>query len=213
MAADALTRLNPRKTQCPQWSSNSIIPFMHKGYIHISSQITLFLRGEKPLAWSAVYVFVPMQPYIVEICDSLRGKIFQKFIERWDWGVGDWEDWVEQFANILLNPHFPPRPIPPQWQIYSFLPMEECGAQHPCEYMFLLSTGRCVFPLRVLRKHCSGAFDDVKHKTGVLKKSIILGAAADTRASHLWVFVSYLCFYPLASYPSRLSASRSTQKY
>lgn len=111
MAADALTRLNPRKTQCLQWSSNSIIPFMHKGYIHISSQITLFLWGKKPLAWSAVYVFVPMQPYIVEICDSLRGKIFQKFIERWDWGVGDWEDRVEQFANILLNPHFPP-PVP-----------------------------------------------------------------------------------------------------
>lgn len=78
--------------------------------------------------------------------------------------------------------------------------MEECGAQHPCEYMFLLSTGRCVFPLRVLRKHCSGAFDDVQHKTGILKKSIILGAAAGTHVSHFWVFVSYLCFYPLASY-------------
>lgn len=36
---------------------------------------------EEPL-----FLSVPLQPYILEICDSLRGKIFQKFIERWDGG-------------------------------------------------------------------------------------------------------------------------------
>lgn len=70
--------------------------------------------------------------------------------------------------------------------------MEECGAQHPCEYAFLLSTGKCVFPLRVLRKQCGGAFGDVRHKSGILKKSIILGAAAGTRASDF-----SLCFTSL----------------
>lgn len=72
--------------------------------------------------------------------------------------------------------------------------MEECGAQHPCEYMFLLSTGKCVFPLRVLREHCGSALDDVQRKTEILKKSIILGAAGGTPASHFRVFVSHLCF-------------------
>lgn len=134
---------------------------MHKGYIHIISQITLFLG--KYLAWSAVCVSVPLQPYIVEICDSLRGKIFQKFIERWDSGVGGCEHSVEQSANVLLNPHFPSPPPTPKWQIYSFLPMEKRGAQHPCEYTFL-----CVFPLRVIRKHwryirwCAAQSGDIK---------------------------------------------------
>lgn len=63
--------------------------------------------------------------------------------------------------------------------------MEECGAQHPCELSF-------VFPLRVLREHCGSALDDVQHKTGILKKSIILGAAGGTPASHFRVFVSHL---------------------
>lgn len=57
-----------------------VIPPMHKGlysYLFANRIVT-----ETNLAGTAVYVSVPLQPYIVEICDSLRGKIFQKFIER-----------------------------------------------------------------------------------------------------------------------------------
>lgn len=179
---------------------------MHKGYIHIFPQITLFLA--KYLAWSAVCVSVPMQPYIVEICDSLRGKIFQKFIERWDRGVEGWENWVEQFANILLNPHFP-SPLTPKWQIYSFLPMEECGAQHPCEYTFL-----CVCFHWEWSGNTGGACGDVQHKTGILKKSIILGAAAGTRAPHFSVLVSHLSVsVPLSAIQPGFQGDSLSKKY
>lgn len=154
---------------------------MHKGYIHIISQITLFLG--KYLAWSAVCVSVPLQPYIVEICDSLRGKIFQKFIERWDSGVGGCEHSVEQSANVLLNPHFPSPPPPQSDKFTRFCQWKNV------ELNIHVSTHFCVCFHWEWSGNTGGTFGDVRHKAGILKKSIILGAAAGTRASHLC-----LCF-------------------
>lgn len=50
---------------------------------------------------------VPLQPYIVEICDSLRGKIFQKFIERWDRGGGGGGDCMEEFTIYTKFTFYP----------------------------------------------------------------------------------------------------------
>lgn len=161
---------------------------MHKGHIHISSQITLFLR-KKVLGLICCLCVCPFAAIH-------SGDLWQ--FERQD--LPEVHREVRQGSRRVgglswtVCKYITKSTSLPQWQIYSFLPMEECGAQHPCECMFLLSTGKCVFPLRVLRKHCSSAFAHVHHKTGILKKSIILGAAGGTPPSHFRVFVSHLCF-------------------
>lgn len=37
-----------------------------------------------PCLCSVQFLFLPFQPYIEEICESLRGDIFQKFMERYE---------------------------------------------------------------------------------------------------------------------------------
>lgn len=180
-------------------------PFTQKGYIHVVPPTKHIVLKQILGSICGLCVSVPVQPYIVEICDSLRGKIFQKFIERWDRGVGGWERWLEQFANILLNPHFPLSPPPPQSDKFTrFCQWKNVELNIHVSTHFCVRLCACVCPLRVISiQWCAEQNKDIKgvyHFRSSCRHSCV--------SFHRLCFTSLSC-YSLVCNPARLSASQS----
>lgn len=51
---------------------------------------------------SVQFLFSPFQPYIEEICDSLRGNIFQKFMERYETSCIDIKSFFIEIFDTLV---------------------------------------------------------------------------------------------------------------